>query len=96
MKKKQSSEDDNGIYSSFLTINEKDKLRFLYLDEIASSGVLNQYTLGSDGKVDRKAVMNQEEKDVMLLPKSGRQVAPNEVVIPSYLNGSLKLAKITY
>ncbi len=96
MKKKQSSEDDNGVYSSFLAVNEKDRLRFLYLDEISLSGILNQYTLTSDGRVDRKAVMNQEDKDVMLLPKSGRQVAPNEVVMPSYLNGMLKLVKITY
>jgi len=96
MKKKQSSEDDNGVFSSFLTVNEKDKLRFLYLDDISTSGILNQYTLTSDGKADRKAVLNMEEKDVMLLPKSGRQVAPNEAVIPSYMNGMLKLVKITY
>ena len=96
MRKKQSSEDDNGVYSSFLTLNEKDKLRFLYLDEITTSGILNQYTLTSDGKSDRKAVLNQEEKDVMLLPKSGRQIAPNEAVIPSYMNGMLKLVRITY
>ena len=96
MRKKQSSEDDNGVYSSFLTMNEKDKLRLLYLDEISTSGILNQYTLASDGKSDRKAVMNQEDKEVMLLPKSGKQTAPNEVVIPSYINGMLKLLKITY
>ncbi len=96
MRKKQSSEDDNGVYSSFLTLNEKDKLRFLYLDEITTSGILNQYTLTSDGKSDRKAILNQEEKDVMLLPKSGRQVAPNEAIIPSYMNGMLKLVRITY
>ena len=96
LRKKQSSDDDNGVYSSFLTVNEKDKLRFLYLDDISTAGILNQYTLASDGKSDRRAVLNQEDKDVMLLPKSGRQIAPNEVVIPSYLNGMLRLVKITY
>ena len=96
MKKKQSSEDDNGVYSSFLTVNEKDRVRFLYLDDISTSGILNQYTLTSDGKTDRKAVLNEEEKDVMLLPKSGRQVSPNEAVMPSYINGMLKLVRITY
>jgi hypothetical protein len=96
MKKKQSSEDDNGVYSSFLTVNEKDRLRFLFLDDISTAGILNQYTLTSDGKTDRKAVLNQEDKDVMLLPKSGRQVSPNEAVMPSYINGMLKLVRITY
>lgn len=96
LRKKQSSDDDNGVYSSFLSVNEKDRLRFLYLDDISTAGILNQYTLTSDGKSERKAILNQDEKDVMLLPKSGRQVAPNEAIIPSYVNGQLRLVKITY
>jgi hypothetical protein len=96
MRKKQASEDDNGVYSSFLTMNEKDKLRFLYLDDISTGGILNEYTLSSEGKSERKALLNQEDKEVMLLPKTGKQVAPNEVVIPSYVNGMLRLVRITY
>jgi hypothetical protein len=96
MRKKQASEDDNGVYSSFLLMNEKDKLRFLYLDDISTSGILNQYILTSEGKSERSVILNQEDKEVMLLPKLGRQVSPNEVVMPSYLNGTFKLLKITY
>lgn len=96
MRKKQASEDDNGIYSSFLIMNEKDRLRFIYLDDISSSGVLNEYTLTSVGKTNRETILNQEEKDMMLLPKIGKQISPNEVIIPSYKNGALQLAKITF
>ncbi|MES2621259.1 MAG: hypothetical protein V4615_10435 [Bacteroidota bacterium] len=96
MRKKQASEDDNGVYSSFLIVNEKDKLRFIYLDDISSSGVLNEYTLTSVGKSNRQTILNQEEKDMMLLPKMGKQVSPNEVIIPSYKNGALQLAKIIF
>lgn len=96
MLKKQSSEDDNGVYSSFLSVNEKDKLRFLYIDDISSAGQLAQYVLTSQGKKDRTILFNQEDKEVMLLPKMGRQVSPNEAVIPSYLNGILKLVKLTF
>jgi len=96
MRKKQASEDDNGIYSSFLIMNEKDRLRFIYLDDISSSGVLNEYTLTSVGKTNRETILNQEEKDMMLLPKMGKQISPNEVIIPSYKNGALQLAKITF
>jgi len=94
--KKQASEDDNGAYSSFLIANEKDKLHFLFLDDISTSGELNQYVLTSDGKSKREPVLNMEEKDVMLLPKLGKQVSPNQVVIPSYKNGALRLTKITF
>ncbi len=96
MRKKQSSEDDNGTYSSFLITNEKDKLRFLYLDDISTSGSLTQYVLNSGGKYDRKVVMSQEDRDIMLLPKMGRQISPNEVVLPSYKSNELRLVKITF
>lgn len=96
MRKKQASEDDNGAYSSFLIMNEKEKLRFLYLDDISPSGSLTQYVLSSAGKYDRNIVLNQEERDAMLLPKMGRQISPSEVVIPSYKGNELKLVKITF
>ncbi len=96
MRKKQSSEDDNGVYSSFLAMNEKDKMRLFYLDDISASGLLNEYVLTSDGKSDRNVVLNQEEKEVMLLPKLGKQISPNQVVIPSYINANLRLVKITF
>lgn len=96
MRKKQGSEEDNGIYSSFLISNERDKIRFIYLDEISTAAALREYVLSSNGEVTANNLLNQESKDVMLLPKAGKQVAPNELVIPSYLRSQLRLLKITY
>lgn len=96
MRKKQVSEDDNGVFSSFSIMNEKEKLHFVYIDEISTAGDASEYTLTSDGKSTRKSMFNQEAKDVMLLPKMGKQISPNEMIIPSYKNGSLQLVKITY
>jgi hypothetical protein len=96
LRKKQASEDDNGAYSSFMIMNEKDKLRLLYLDDISLAAGLNEYTLSSNGKSDRGSILNQEEKDVMLLPKMGKQISPNEVVIPSFKSNTLRLVKLTF
>lgn len=96
MRKKQVSEDDNGVYSSFLMVNEKQKIRFIYLDEISGSAVLNQYILHSNGKSSREIIFNQEDRDVMLLPKMGKQISPSEVVLPSFKGNELKLVKITF
>ena|ERR1043165_5618346 len=96
MRKKQVSEDDNGTFSSFLIMNEKEKLRFIYLDDIAGSGTLNEYVLSSMGKYDRDALLNQEEKDVMIIPKMGKQVSPNEVILPSFRSNTLRLVKISF
>lgn len=96
MRKKQVSEDDNGVFSSFLIVNEKDRLHFVYMDDVSTAGGISEYMLSSDGVSTRKNLFNQEAKDVMLLPKMGKQISPNESVIPSYKNGSLQLVKITY
>ena len=96
MRKKQASDDDNGVYSSFLMMNEKDKLRLLYLDDISFSGSLNDYILTSIGKSSRETILDQDDKDVMLLPQMGKQISPVEVVLPSYKNNALRLVKVTF
>ncbi len=96
LRKKQASEDDNGIYSSYLMLNEKDKLHFLYLDDPTITGSLNEYSITSTGTQDKKLLTYQEEQDIMLMPKLGKQTAPDEVVLPSYKGGSLRLVKITF
>ena len=96
LRKKQVSEDDNGAYSSFLIMNQKDKLRLLYLDDVTNAGALNQYILGSDGINERNTILNQEDRDIMLLPKTGKQIAPDALVLPSYKNGVLRLVKLTF
>ena len=96
MRKKQVSEDDNGIYSSFMLMNEKEKLRFIYLEDISTNSSVYNYYLSSEGMSDKDVLLNQEERDLMLLPKIGKQISPEEVVIPSYKNGSLRLVKITF
>lgn len=96
MRKKQVSEDDGGVFSSFLILNQKEQLRFVYLDDISTSGGVTQYTLKSEGKSERAALFNQEDKDLLLLPKMGKQISPAEAIIPSYKNGILQLVKLTY
>lgn len=96
MRKKQSSEDDNGAFSSFITMNEKEQLRFVYLDEVASTGSLYNYVLSSTGQNTRDVLLNQEERDLLLLPKMGKQISPNELIIPSFKNGALRLVKIAF
>lgn len=96
MRKKQVSEEDNGLFSSFLVVNEKERLRLLYLDEITTAASLREYELSSEGMVKSNNILFQESKDLMLLPKAGKQVSPNEVVLPSYLRNQLRLVKITF
>jgi hypothetical protein len=96
MRKKQQSEDDNGFNSSFAFMNEKDRVHLLYLDEISSSGAVNEYKLSSKGNADRAVLFSQDDKDIFLIPKLYKQVAPNELVIPSVKAGVFRLVRVQY
>ncbi len=96
MRKKQVSEEDNGFNSSFAFMNEKDKVHFLYLDEISTTGSANEYKLSSKGSADRTILFSQEDKDILLIPKLSKQVAPNELVIPSVKSGVFRLVRVQY
>ena len=96
MRKKQLTEDDNGFNSSFAFMNEKDMVHLLYLDEISTTGAANEYRLSSKGVSERKVLFSQEDKDIFLIPRLAKQVAPDELVIPSVKSGDFKLVRVQY
>lgn len=96
MRKKQQTEDDNGFNSSFAFTNEKDVVHLLYLDEISAAGAANEYKLNSKGSSDRTVLFTQEDKDLFLIPKLAKQVAPDELVIPSVKSGEFRLVRVQY
>jgi hypothetical protein len=96
MRKKQVSEEDNGFNSSFAFLNEKDKVHLLYLDDVSISGSANEYKLSSKGNAERVVLFSQEDKDILLIPRLSKQVAPNELVIPSVKSGVFRLVRVQY
>lgn len=96
MRKKQPSEDDSGFNSSFAFLNEKDRVHMLYMDEVSPSGTMNEYKMSSKGIADRITLFSQEDKDIFLIPKLGKQVAPNELVMPSVKSGIFRLVRVQY
>ena len=93
---KQVSEEDNGFNSSFAFLNEKDKVHLLYLDDVSISGSANEYKLSSKGNAERVVLFSQEDKDILLIPRLSKQVAPNELVIPSVKSGVFRLVRVQY
>jgi len=77
-------------------MNEKDRVHLLYLDEISTAGTANEYKLSSKGNAERIVLFSQEDKDIFLIPKLAKQVAPNEMVIPSVKSGVFRLVRVQY
>lgn len=94
--KRQYSQDDEAIYSSFFLFKTPERLRFLFNDEIKQENTVGGYEVTGTGFVERKTVFNTDYQRLKLRFKDGLQVAYNEVIVPSERNNRLNLVRIIY
>jgi hypothetical protein len=96
LRKRQYSQDDDAIYSSFFLFRTPARLRFLFNDEIKQENTVGGYEVTGTGYVERKTVFNTDYQRLKLRFKDGIQVANNECIVPSERNSKLNLVRIVY
>ncbi|MEO5906497.1 MAG: hypothetical protein ABIQ11_07215 [Saprospiraceae bacterium] len=96
LRKRQYSQDDDAIYSSFFLFKTPGRLRFLFNDEIKQENTVGGYEVTGTGFVERKTVFNTDYQRLKLRFKDGIQVAYNECIVPSERNNRLNLVRIQY
>ena len=94
--KKQYSQDDDGIYSSFFVMKNPSRVRLIFNDEIRNENTVSEYVVQGNGKTARKSVMTTDYQRLKLRFQEAVQIASNEIIVPSERNGKLNLVKITY
>lgn len=94
--KKQFSQDDDGVYSSFFLMKTAGQLRFLFNDEIRYENTVSEYTLNGLGDRDRHSLFSTEKLDLRLRFRAAAQVSANEVIIPSEKRSRLRLIQLSY
>jgi hypothetical protein len=96
LRKRQYSQDDDAIYSSFFLFKTPERLRFLFNDEIKQENTVGGYEVTGTGFIERKTVFNTDYQRLKLRFKDGIQVAYNECIVPSERNNRLSLVRIRY
>lgn len=94
--KKQYSQDDGGVFSSYLLMQNPRSLRFLFNDEIRFENTVSEYVVNGRGEFDRNSLFHTRDLDLRLRFRDGVQVAANEVILPSEHRNKLRLVKMTY
>ena len=94
--KRQFSQDDNGVFSSFFMASTPSALRFVYNDEIRYENTVSEYVVTGLGKVFRSSVMSTENQKLRLRFADALQVGPDEIVVPSDFRNKLRLVRIRY
>lgn len=96
LRKKQVTEDDAGIYSSYVMSNNGNKVNFIHTDMMNGSIDLVQQAVDETGHIDKKILIADLERSNPVIAKMGKQVSMNELVLPCFRNNSFKLLKIHF
>lgn len=94
--KRQYSKNDQGIFSSYFVMKTPSQLRFLFNDEIVQNTTVSAYNVFPDGDYNRKAILNANFQNIKLRFVDSKQVAANEVIVPSEFKSELRLLKVTF
>lgn len=94
--KKQFSQDDSGIYSSYLLFSTPSRLRLIYNDEIKSNNTVSEYIIDPLGNVERRSVLSTEYQNLKLRFRDGIQTGPSSYIVPSEKSWKISLVKIEY
>lgn len=94
--KKQFSQDDDGIFSSFFTFSTPSRMRILYNDEIKKDNTVSEYVISPVGATKRKSVMSTEDQGLKMRFRDAVQLSSNEIIVPSERSYGLNLVKIAY
>lgn len=94
--KKQYSQDDDAMYSSYFLFRTPEKLHLLFNDEIRQENMVSEYVIRGNGYYRRQSVFSTAYQHLRLRLRAAVQVSWNSCVVPSEHNGKLNLVKITF
>ena len=94
--KKQYSQDDDAVYSSYFLAKTPSALRLVFNDEVKQANTVSEYVVRGNGEYDRNAVMNTDQKNLSIRFRDGIQISANAFVAPSERRHRVKLVKVDY
>jgi len=94
--KKQFSQDDEGIYSSYFLFRTPSRIKLMYNDEIKNSNTVSEYNLDALGNFERKSVLSTEYQNLKLRFRDAIQIGSTSLIVPSEKSLKINLVKIEY
>jgi hypothetical protein len=89
--------DDEGTNQlSYQTVNTGGELHFLYNQFEKRTLLLMDQSISADGKITRVPTFHNLDKGYVFMPRIGKQVASNQIVIPCQFRNYLCFAKIDF
>lgn len=96
LRKKQITEDDGGNFSSYILVNNGNKITFLHTEGLGYNVDFVAQNLNGEGIAERKVVVADIDKNAPYLVKMAKQISLSEVIIPSFRNNTFRLIKLSF
>lgn len=93
--KKQYSQDED-VFSSFFLMKGKEKLRFMFNDEIKYENTCSEYVLNPAGKFDRNSLLNTVGQGLRLRFIDAVQLSASECLVPSEFRNKMRLVLLRF
>jgi hypothetical protein len=94
--KKQFSQDDNAIYSSYFLFKTPSRVKLLYNDEIKNNNTVSEYVFDPAGNAERRSVLSTEYQNLKLRFRDAIQTGPSTLIVPSEKSWKINMVKIEY
>lgn len=96
LRKKQFSQDDMGIYSSYYLMKTPKSLHVIFNDEIKDENNVSEYIIKGNGAAERNSVMSTDQQKLRLRFQDSVQISAEELLVPSQRRNRLKLVRISF
>ncbi len=93
---KEQFDDESDDHISYQLINTGGQLHFVFNQEEKRAQLLNDYTVNPNGQINRNPTLKNLDKGYEFMPKYGKQVSNNQVIIPCYYRNYICFAKLDY
>ena len=94
--KKQFSQNDDGLFSSYFTFMTPSRVRLIYNDEIKTNSTVSEYIFDGAGNYKRNSLLSTEYQNLRLIFNYATQISNQVMIVPSQRNSSLSLVKVDY
>jgi hypothetical protein len=96
VKKKQSSMNDGGYFSSFITVNTNDRVAFIYNADVSVEGDILITSVSPSGEIETRILVKSLSFYVSLMPFEARQVDYNVLLASTLKDKKYSLMRITF
>lgn len=93
---KEQYDDEGDDRLSYQVVNTGGKLHYIFNVDEKRTLLLNDFTLSPDGQVNHNPTLKNLDRGYEFLPKYGKQVSSNQVILPCFYRNYICFAKIEF